>query len=329
MKVFITGASGFIGTHLVARLAQTDHRIRCLVRASSDVSALEELGVDLVRGDVTDRASVIAGMEGCDWVANLANVYSFWEPRKAVYREVNIDGTRNVMEAALATGVTKIAHVSSVVIYGKPRQLPFTEETPAGPEQFSEYARTKFDADQIVWKLHEEQKLPVLMLYPGGVVGPGDTKASGQYVIDLINRNLPTSVFDNAVISWVHVRDCAEAIVAALERDGNVGERYLVVGERLTIRAFNETVSELSGVRPPRIKMPDFLVMPNAMLLTALANITGQTPKWGMASDQQRTLREGIEADGGKTQRELGISYTPIRTALAEAIDWYKQQGRV
>ena len=327
MRIFVTGATGFIGGHLMERLAQTDHEVRCLVRASSDVHQLQKCGVSLVRGDVTDRDSLVAGMGGCDWVANLANVYSFWEPRKALYREVNVVGTRNVMEAALKTGVTKVAHVSSVVTYGRPQQLPFVEETPEGPRQFSEYARTKFEGDQIVWKLHKERKLPVLVLYPGGVVGPGDTKASGQYVLDLIGRRLPTRVFDDSTISWVHARDCAEAIVASLEKEGNVGERYVVVGERLTMRAFNELVSEISGVSIPRLRLPDTLVLPNAMLLTGLAKITKNKPPWGMAIDQMKTMKEGIEADGSKAERELGLSYTPIRTALEEGINWYRQNG--
>ena len=324
MKILVTGATGFIGFHLVRRLSATSHQVSCLVRASSNVVELEKLGVTLVTGDVTDRASLQGGMKGCDWVANLANVYSFWELRREIYTEVNIQGTRNVMEAALETGVSKIAHVSSVVTYGKPAELPFTEETPVGPVQFSEYARTKHVGDLIAWKLHQEKKLPVLMVYPGGVVGPGDTKASGQYVLDLINRALPTRVFDDSVISWVHVRDVAEAIVQALEEEGNVGEKYLVCGERLTMRAFNRMVSEISDVPLPKMQMPGPLVTLNAAALTAVSNITKKTPRWGMAVDQMRTIKEGIEADGSKAERELNIKYTSIRTALEEAIAWYR-----
>lgn len=325
MKILVTGATGFIGLHLVRRLAATDHQVSCLVRSSSNVFALEKLGVNLVTGDVTDRASLPDAMKGCDWVANLANVYSFWESKRETYAQVNIEGTHNVMEAALETGVSKVAHMSSVVTYGKPAKLPFTEETPVGPVQFSEYARTKYEGDLIAWKLYEERKLPILMLYPGGVVGPGDTKASGQYVQDLINRGLPTRVFDDSAMSWVHVKDVAEATLRALEKDGNVGEKYLVCGKCLTMREFNGMVTEISGVPLPKMQMPGPLVTLNAAALTALSSITKKTPRWGMAADQMRTIRGGIEADGSKAERELGISYTPIRTALEEAIDWYRR----
>jgi dihydroflavonol-4-reductase len=324
LKILVTGATGFIGLHLVRRLATTNHQISCLVRPSSNVAELEKLGVTLVTGDVIDRASLDEAMKGCDWVANLANVYSFWEPKKKIYAEVNIEGTRNVMEAVLESGVSKVAHMSSVVTYGKPTKRPFAEETPVGPVRFSEYARTKYDGDLLAWRLYEERKLPILMIYPGAVVGPGDTKASGQYVLDLINRGLPTRVFDDSTISWVHVKDVAEVTLRALEKQGNVGEKYLVCGERLAMREFNGMVTEISGVALPKMQMPGALVALNAAALTALSNLTKKTPKWGMAADQMRTIKEGIEADGSKAERELEINYTPIRTALEEAIDWYR-----
>jgi len=125
MKIFITGATGFIGTHLIRRLAQTDHEMLCLVRETSNVQELEKLGVTMVRGDVNNKDSLLAGMKGCDWVIHLANVYSFWEPDKKVFAEVNIKGHRKVMESALETGVSKVVHVSTIGIYGKPEESPF------------------------------------------------------------------------------------------------------------------------------------------------------------------------------------------------------------
>ena len=149
MKIFITGATGFIGTHLLQRLANSDHEVACLVRLGGETRAMESAGSRVVHGDVTDRNSLTAPIARCDWVVNLANVYSFWEPAPSVYSAVNIEGTRNVMEAALVAGVSKIAHVSSAVTYGKPAQIPFDEQSCAGPVLFSEYARTKFAGDGI------------------------------------------------------------------------------------------------------------------------------------------------------------------------------------
>lgn len=306
-------------------LREKDHDIVCLVRKSSDIGDLEDK-VTVVQGDVTDKPSIVSGMRGCEWVIHLANVYSFWEPDKSVYKSVNVNGTRNVMEAAIETEAAKIVHVSSVVTYGRPDQLPFTEETPEGLSLFSEYARTKSAADALVWKLYKNQHLPVVMVYPGAVAGPGDLKASGQYIHDLINRRLPMRVYDNSILTWVHVRDVSTAIVKTLELSDNLGERYLICSEQVTNREFTNMVAQISGVPSPRIRLPDFLVSVNAFLLTALAKVTRQAPPWGMSMDQMNTLREGIVADGAKAKRELGIVYTPLYTALEEAIEWYRQE---
>src|SRR3989304_1826344 len=171
MKAFVTGGTGFIGTHLVRRLAQAGHETRCLIRKSSDTSSLREANTTLVTGDVTDRASVAAAMEGCNWVLNLANLYSFWEPDKRIFARVNVDGTRNVLEAALEFGIAKVLHVTSAVVYGRPKDCPFTETSAAGPVHFSAYARTKYAGDLIAWELHEKQGLPLVMIYPGAVLG--------------------------------------------------------------------------------------------------------------------------------------------------------------
>ena len=144
MKTFITGSTGFIGTHLVKRLSQTEHELCCLVRKSSQVGDIEKMGATPVRGDVTDKDSLLEAMRGREWVINLANIYSFWEPNRRVFKDVNVEGTRNVMECALETGVSKVVHVSTTVVYGRPEDSPFTEESSVGPVRFSEYARTKY-----------------------------------------------------------------------------------------------------------------------------------------------------------------------------------------
>lgn len=324
MKTFITGATGFIGTHLVKRLAQTEHELRCLVRKTSDVRGLNELGVALITGDVTDKDSLLEGMKGCGWVVNLANIYTFWEPDKQVYTDVNVGGTRNVMECALETGVSKVVHVSTGGIYGKPEDCPFTEESPVGPVRFSEYFRTKYEGDIIAWELHEKKGLPLVMIYPAAVLGPGDPKTTGEYIQDLIHRRMPARVFEDSILTWVHVRDVAEAIVRALEKEDNLGEKYLLGKHQMSLREVNEMISEISGVPLPKLALPDWMVVANATLLTALANLIKKPPILKMAKDKIRTMKEGFVIDGSKAERELGITYTPVRVALEEAIVSYQ-----
>ena len=327
MKTFITGATGFIGTHLVKRLSQTKHVLYCLVRKTSDVRGLKERGATLITGDVTDKDSLLEGMRGCDWVINLANIYSFWEPNKQVYTEVNVKGTRNVMECALETGVSKVVHISTAGIYGKPVDCPFTEESKVGPVRFSEYFRTKYEGDLIAWELYEKTGLPLVMVYPAAVLGPGDPKTTGQYIQDLIHRRMPARVFEDSIFTFVHVKDVAEAIVRALEKEHNLGQKYLVGTHQLSFGQFNEIISEISGVPLPKISLPDWLVAVNATLLTGLANLIKKPPMLGMAKDKIRTMKQGCRIDGSKAEKELGITYTPIRVAIEDAIASF--QGEV
>jgi dihydroflavonol-4-reductase len=321
MRILVTGGTGFIGTHLVQRLLQTDHHVTCLVRKTSNTSILQRLGVGFVFGDVTEPDSVNEAVNGQDCVMNLANVYSFWEADPDIYRRVNIDGTRNVMEAALIAGVSKVVHVSTCGIYGKPAESPFTEDSKPGPERFSEYFRTKYIADEMVWEMHCNQNLPLVMVYPVGVMGPGDPKATGQYILRLIRRRMPARVLENAMFTFVHVRDVAEIIYRAALKEDNLGEKYIAGKFQHTFGEINRMVSEISGVKLPLLSLPDFTILPTARLVTAIANMIKRPPIWGMAIDQMRTMKEGVRADGSKAERELGISYTLIRQAVEDAID--------
>jgi dihydroflavonol-4-reductase len=320
MKIFITGSTGFIGRHVVERLTATDHRLTCLVRENSEVEHLERIGARLVTGDVVDNGSVMAGMKGCDWVIDIAGVYAFWVPDKKVFSDVNVTGARHVAECALELGVSKLVHVSTAGIYGKPEEIPFTEDSPAGPDRFCEYFRTKYEGDLITWDLHQKKGLPLVMVYPGAVLGAGDPKASGRYIDRLIHRRLPATVFPNEDFTFVHVRDVAEIIVRAAEKENNIGERYLAGDHRMTWGEANRMISEISGVPLPKLTMPTPLVMLNAALLTLIADLIKRPPLWGMATAQMRVMRAGYAFDGSKAERELGITYTPVRVALEEAI---------
>ena len=329
MKVFITGGTGFIGKQLVRRMTETKHEIYCLARKTSNTAELEKLGAKIVFGDVQDKESLRKGMQGCDWLLNLANLYSFWEPAKSVYRNVNVIGTQNVLECALQAGLSKVVHVSTVAIYGKPSKLPFSEESIPGPVRFSEYAQTKYEGDLIAWKLFKEKKLPLVMIFPAAVLGSGDISMAGQSINRLIHKKLPARVFKKQIITYVHVNDVADAILKAAERPDNIGEKYIIGNDRLSFDEFYNMISEVSGVSKPLLVMPDWLTMINARILTAIADITKQPPLWGLSVDAMATFNEGFKADGSKAQRELGITYTPVRKAVEEEIAWYKNSSRL
>jgi len=319
MKIFISGATGFIGSSLVKRLAQTKHEMICLARESSDVQFLIEAGVTVFIGDVTDKASLLQGMEGCDWVVNLANFYEFWTPDRRLYHDVNVDGTRNVMEAALAKKVSKVLHVSTAAVFGN-AGWPVTEASEMGARCFGEYARTKREGDLIAWELFEKKGLPLVVVYPGAVLGPNDPKATGRYIRNVLKRKMPVQVLTGSMFPFVHVRDVAEAIVRGLEKEGNIGEKYLIVSENLTFGDINKTLADISGVKLPKLKLPDSMTMLGAYFMTGLANLLKKPPILDMAVDQMCLMRHGLQADGSKAARELGFSYMPIREALEEQV---------
>ncbi len=320
MRVFVPGGSGFIGTHLVPRLVSAGHEVTCLVRPTSDLVALQRAGVRLVRGDITDPPTIQAGMQGCDSVVHLAACYELWIPDRRLYRELNVRGTRTVLECALEAGARKVVHVSTAVVWGNAR-WPVVESTPLGERCASEYARSKREGDQIAWRLHRERGLPLVVVHPSAVLGPGDPKPTGRYVRDLVLRRLPAQVGTTHPFGFVHVRDTAEVIARALELEGNVGQRYIANGENLTFGELNARVAEVAGMRLPSLRMPDTLARMSARMLTAIADVVKRPPVWGMAADQVDIMLQGFRFDGSKAERELGVTYTPVKTALAEAVE--------
>ena len=323
MNVFVTGGTGFVGKNTVKRLVESGHECSCLVRNTSKKDALEKIGCQLVTGDITDRASLTKGMKGCEAVINLANLYSLWEPDVSLYEKINIDGTRNVMESALASGMKKVVHVSSIVTWGRSPEVPFNENSPIG-EHTSEYARTKYKGDKVAWELYRNKDLPLVMIYPCGVLGADDPKSTGNHIRLLINKKMPIRGLESSAITFVHVNDVAESIVRALEKDDNIGEGYIIGKEYLSIRELNQWISEISGVALPLISIPNFMVKLNAFFLTAVANLTKRPPTWGLSSDFVNNALTAYKADGSKAEKELGISYTPVRKAIEECIESFR-----
>ena len=317
MKIFITGGTGFIGRNTVELLTKTNHQLVLLTRKTSNTSFLSELSnqkVIIIEGDLTDELTLLNGMKGCDSVINIAAHYTFWEPDKKIYSKVNIRGTQNVMECALKSGIKKIVHISTAGVFGKPCEEPFNEKTPIGSNQVSEYFRTKYEGDLIAWDLFEKKGLPLVVIYPVCVLGPGDPKASANYVQNLINRRLPATVFKDKVFSFVCVKDVAQAIVNALEKENNIGEKYLISNCNLKWKEINKLISDMSGVPLPRIDLPDIITMMNAYLLTGLANLIKKPPLWDMSVDEMKVMKTGFNVDGTKAEKELGIKYAPIET---------------
>lgn len=323
MKIFITGGTGFIGRCVAERALKSGHDVRCLLRDQQKAARLPN-GTRFALGDVMDAESLRQGMKDCDGVVHLANVYSFWESDRRIYARVNIEGTRNVMESALEMRVPKVVHVSSAVVFGQPAEIPFHEQSIPRLMNATEYARTKSEGDRLCWELHQRRGLPLVGIYPGAVIGAGHIKPSGQYIQNLLGRKLPVTIFPRSVFTVVYVRDVAEAIIRAIEKEDTIGQRYLVGKEQLTLADINRMVHEVSTVSIPRIGLPAPMVMATAAILTGIAAVIKKPPLWGLSLDMARMLRLGFQFDGSKAERDLGLRYTPVRVAFEEAITSYQ-----
>jgi dihydroflavonol-4-reductase len=323
MRIFLTGATGFIGGHMARRLAGEGHQLVCLVRPGRQ-ARLAGLGAEVVIGDVADPEAVRAGLRGCEAVVHLAGAYAMWAADPDVFRRVNVEGTRTVMEAALAAGTPRAIYLSTVAVYGRPQAWPFREEDPPGPRPMSAYGRTKAAADQIAWDC-ARRGLALTAFYPGIVLGADDHKASGQYIQDLIRRRCPSTIYHHSLETYIYVGDVVDAVVCALARPQSVGQKYLLGGTALDGLTYARLISEVSGVRLPFFRFPDWMVTCAAYLLTWRANLfTHRPPPWGLAIDAAHTLHTGFYFDGSKAERDLGVRYTPVRQALVEAIESYR-----
>jgi len=331
-RILVTGASGFVGGAVVARLRGASHDVHCLVRRERAAASLRESFPDVRvhTGDLSDPASLRPALEGCDWLLNCAGLNSFWERipyspgqvspgrRASPYYRINVEGTRNLMTEALKAGVAKVVHVSTVMAYGFPGQMPFRESSPPGPH-VSDYARSKFDGDLLARELQARHGLPLTVVYLAAVVGRGDPKAVMQ-IERFVRGGIPVMIHSENLFTYVHVQDAAEAIVQAAQKSGNEGEAYLVGRERLSTGQYFALISELSGVPVPGKTLGRGATLLLSRLLTAWARLTGRPPL--LPLDLIRTqFRGSLLFDGSKAERELGIRYTPIREALGEAVE--------
>jgi dihydroflavonol-4-reductase len=319
MKIFITGATGFIGTHLVEHLSETSHDLYCLARETSQIEGLQASGVKIIMGDINDKASLVEGMRGCDWVIHMASRFDLWVPDKSIFHKVNVGGVRNVMESALETGIRKVVHVSTAAVYGN-TPWPITEESPFGSYRPSLYARTKFEGDMIAWHMHEKSDLPLVVIYPSAVLGANDPKAAGRYLKNFALGRMPAQVLVNKSFSFVYVKDVCDAISRALIKENNIGEKYLISFCNMIWGEANQMICEIAGTKLPFLRLPDTMTMLGAYLLTGIANLIKKPPLLDLSVDQVRLMKQGFKIDGSKAERELGVVYTPIREAVAEAV---------
>jgi len=324
LRALVTGANGFLGAHVVRALLERETEVRALVRKGADLRALEGLPVDLAVGDVRDPAAVIRAVDGCSYVFHVAALYAFWvRPRSAIY-EINVDGTRNVLQAALEAGVERVVHTSSVAALGtRDDGAPADETTPVDTRRIiGDYKRSKYLAEQVALEFAE--RMEVVVVNPSLPIGPWDAKPtpSGQIVLDFLRRRLPAYV--DTGFNVVDARDVGLGHVLAAER-GQMGERYILGGENISMKHMLGLLGEITGLPVPRVRLPVAPMLGLAHLNAGLCRMTRRTPR--LTPDTIRMARHAMYFDSGKARRELGYPESSARKALSSAVAWYREHG--
>lgn len=319
--VTVTGATGFVGRVLVHRLLEEhDVEIRCLVRPGSDPTELLSLGsrVRICTGDITQPHTLGSAMDGAWGVINLAGYREFWARKRSHFYKVNTEGAQNVFQACLNAGVKKVVQVSTPLAYGVPDTLPFTESSVAGAHP-NEYGRSKHLGDAAGVKLWENQQLPLSIVYLAAVIGAGDDKETME-VARAVEKRLPALVGADTTYTYVYVQDAAEAIVRALLKPGNQGEKYLIGDQRATTREYFNLIGEIAGVPIPTRNIPESWLLPIATAMEYVARATGRRP--AIPLDVIKTTAAGsLLFDSDYAKKELKMKYTPLRHALEEAVE--------
>jgi dihydroflavonol-4-reductase len=322
----LTGATGFVGSAVARTLAARGHRLRLLVRATSDRRNLAGVEAELALGDLTDAASLARAVKGCRYVFHVAADYRFWVPDPVAMMRANVEGSLAMMRAAKAAGVERIVYCSSVAALGRPHDGSLADEdTPTDEAAFiGAYKRSKFLAERAVLDLVRQDGLPAVVVNPAAPVGPRDIKPTptGKMILDAAAGRVPAYI--DTGLNIVHVDDVAEGHALALER-GRIGERYVLGGENLLLKDLLALVAGVVGRRPPRIELPESVLWPAAWLMEGVARLTGIPPI--MTRDHIKMARHKMFYSSDKAKRELGYASRPVRSAIEDAVGWFRANG--
>lgn len=325
--VIVTGATGHIGNVLVRELLSRGENVRAVIPPSEDTSPLDGLKAEMVEGDVRQIDSLIQTFKGADVVYHLAGVISILPGKSELLYQVNVAGTRNVVEACLRAGVRRLVYTSSIHAIAEPPHGTVIDETlPFDPDRaIGEYDRSKAQATLEVLQ-GVKQGLDAVIACPTGVIGPYDYKLSemGQLFIDFVKKKL--KVYIDGAYDYVDVRDVAIGHILACEK-GRTGESYILSAERITTEDLMLMIEEITGVRPPHFKMPIWLAKIIVTFTPLYYSLTKTKPRFTKYSI--RTLTSNSMISSEKARCELGYSPRPTSESIVDAIQWFRENGNL
>ena len=322
MKVLVTGATGFIGGNVARGLADQGHEVVALVRPGSSTLTLQETDIRRAEGDVRDRESVAQALKGCQAVVHSAALYTFWTPDPSLIYDVNVTGTKVVLEEALKAEMARCVYTSTVSTVGIPKGgIGAEESVPSPKELVGHYKRSKYAAEKEALDL-AQRGLPVVVVNPTTPVGPWDVKPTptGRMVLDFIRGRIPAYV--NAGMNLVDVEDVAAGHILALER-GRPGERYILGNVNLTLGRMFKVLEGVSGKKAPKIRVPIWLAMGVGYIDEFVeGRLLGRVPF--IPVEGLKVSRKPMYVSCDKAVRDLGLPQSPVEGALEKAVRWFR-----
>jgi dihydroflavonol-4-reductase len=326
MTTLVTGAAGFLGSHVTRQLVGRGENVRVLMRASSTNRAIADLPLEYVTGDLRDAASLDRAMSGVKRVFHVAADYRLWAKRSQDIYDSNVGGTKNLLDAAKRAGVEQLIYTSTVATIAVDRpQLPDESTDAKLEEMIGHYKRSKWMAEQEALGA-AKGGLPVTVAMPTTPVGPWDWKPTptGKIILDFLNGKMPGYV--ETGLNFVGVEECAAGHLLVAER-GQIGERYLLGAENLTLKQVLDLLAKISGLPAVKMKIPHGLALSVAYAETAFSRLIRREPQ--IPVEGVKIAQHRMFVDSSRAQRELGFQPAPVAAALERAVRWYQANGYV
>jgi dihydroflavonol-4-reductase len=328
MKCFVTGATGFLGSHVARRLQAGGADLRLLVRPTSRPDNIADVPAERVVGDLRDGDSLKKGMSGCEYVFHVAADYRLWALNGSELYDSNVEGTRNVLKASRECGVRRVVYTSSVATMGFGNNGRLTDEkSPVTlANMIGDYKRSKFLAEQLVIEAGRGGQ-NVVMVNPTTPVGERDIKPtpSGQIIVDFLKRKFPAYV--DTGLNLVDVVDCADGHLLAMEK-AQPGERYILGGENLTLKQILDKLGAITGLPSPKVKLPYAVALATGVVDTlVVGKMLKREPR--VTIDAVRMGRKKMFVTSAKAERELGWKARPVDESLRRAVEWFQANGYV